>query len=549
MPIAARLIPVAQYIRMSTDRQDLSVEMQRSANAAFARLRGYEIVRTYTDEGISGVGIEKRIGLKALLAQVVAGLADFTVILVYDVSRWGRFQNNDEGAHYEFLCAEAGVQVEYSAESFANDGSVAATLLKALKRAMAAEYSRELSVKVALSHRRAAERGFWTGGSCGYGLRRQAVSRNGRLLGRHGFGDPKEQGAHTRLVEGPPHEVATVRRIYRMYLKDGRSMREIARLLNAEGIASDRGRLWSGPMVHTVLTSEKYAGRMVRGRTRSALGGLAQAIDEKDWQVIEGAAPQIVSRRLWRAVQLEMRSRRAAPSRESLLDDLRRLGRKHACVTIDVVRRYGRHRHARYYAEFGSLHRAVREAGCAVNATQVAAYNRPTRSYERGEAAIARAEHFLVQLRGALLRHGYLSHQLVKHSPDLPDPSTYAYHFGSLGRAYALVGYVPEGKQATMIRRKTQWVTPNEAEVLVVQADARFNDGYVSQSPEDLITAELKALLQEKGKLTRAIIDAAPNLPSAVSLVTRMGSMQHVYAAAGFAPGKHQTSMLSLKKA
>lgn len=542
-------IRAAQYIRMSTERQDLSVEMQRSANAAFAVLRGYEVVRTYTDEGISGLGIDKRSGLKALLAQVVAGLADFSVILVYDVSRWGRFQNNDEAAHYEFLCTEAGVRVEYSAESFSNDGSVAATLLKALKRAMAAEYSRELSVKISQSHRAVAGRGFWCGGASGYGLRREGVSKSGRTLGRHGYGEPKEQGAHTRLVEGPAEELATVRRIYRMYLRDGLSLNEIARLLNAEGIASERGRPWTAPIVKTILTSEKYTGRVVRCRTRSALGAAARPADEKDWQIVDGAAPKLISRRLWQAVQIEMQSRRRPPSRQELMEDLRRLGREHEYLTVELVGRFGRYRIARFYEEFGSLHEAIRSAGCSVNARQVAAHKRPRRPKgERRRASLARDEIMLRQLRDAFIRHGYLSHKLVKQSADLPDPASYAYRFGSLARAYALVGYVPEGRQATMIRRKTRWATPREADMLVAQASSRFGDGFVSRSREEIIIDKLKALLEEKGKLTRDIIDAAPNLPCAVTLISRMGSIGQIYSAVGYMPGKQQAGALTRKK-
>lgn len=43
----------AQYIRMSTDRQDLSPTTQREAIAAYAAARNLEIVATYEDEGRS----------------------------------------------------------------------------------------------------------------------------------------------------------------------------------------------------------------------------------------------------------------------------------------------------------------------------------------------------------------------------------------------------------------------------------------------------------------------------------------------------------------
>ena len=88
------------------------------------------------------------LGLQQLIKDVEAGVADFQIILVYDVSRWGRFQDADESAYYEYICRRAGIQVAYCAEQFENDGSPVSTIVKGVKRAMAGEYSRELSAKV-----------------------------------------------------------------------------------------------------------------------------------------------------------------------------------------------------------------------------------------------------------------------------------------------------------------------------------------------------------------------------------------------------------------
>lgn len=132
-----RLIRAAQYVRMSTDHQRYSTENQADAIAAYAARRGFEIVRTYADEGRSGLDIAGRGALQRLIADVRGGSIDFEAILVYDVSRWGRFQDADESAYYEFICREAGVTVHYCAEQFENDGSLSATIIKSMKRAMA----------------------------------------------------------------------------------------------------------------------------------------------------------------------------------------------------------------------------------------------------------------------------------------------------------------------------------------------------------------------------------------------------------------------------
>src|SRR5260370_34241044 len=104
------------------------------------------------------------------------GGAVYRAVLVYDISRWGRFQDVDEAGHYEFLCKHSGIPVHYCSETFANDGTAASIIMKALKRTMAAEYSRELGLKSFAGQKRIAELGFRTGGAAGYGLRRLFLS-------------------------------------------------------------------------------------------------------------------------------------------------------------------------------------------------------------------------------------------------------------------------------------------------------------------------------------------------------------------------------------
>ncbi|MCS3895600.1 DNA invertase Pin-like site-specific DNA recombinase [Bradyrhizobium japonicum USDA 38] len=99
----------AQYVRMSTDHQRYSTENQAAAIAVYAAQHDLMIVRTYKDEGRSGLSIDRRAGLIELIDDVRSGRADFDHVLVYDVSRWGRFQDVDESAYYEFTCRQVGI--------------------------------------------------------------------------------------------------------------------------------------------------------------------------------------------------------------------------------------------------------------------------------------------------------------------------------------------------------------------------------------------------------------------------------------------------------
>jgi len=140
--------PAAQYVRMSTEHQQYSTENQSVAILQYAHAHGMTIVRTYADHGKSGLVLSGRQGLSQLLDDVKNHDAPFSAVLVYDVSRWGRFQDADESAYYEHVLKKAGIQIHYCAEPFENDGSLPSALIKTLKRTMAGEYSRELSVKV-----------------------------------------------------------------------------------------------------------------------------------------------------------------------------------------------------------------------------------------------------------------------------------------------------------------------------------------------------------------------------------------------------------------
>ena len=90
----------AEYVRMSTEHQQYSTENQADRIRDYAQHHNIEIVRTYADEGKSGLNIDGREGLQRLIADVQSKNTDFELILVYDVSRWGRFQDADESAHY-----------------------------------------------------------------------------------------------------------------------------------------------------------------------------------------------------------------------------------------------------------------------------------------------------------------------------------------------------------------------------------------------------------------------------------------------------------------
>jgi DNA invertase Pin-like site-specific DNA recombinase len=91
---------------MSTDLQQYSTENQLDRIKRYAEQRDFRIIRIIEDAGRNGLTLDNRDGLQDLMKEVQSGSAEFEAILVYDVSRWGRFQDADEGAYYEHCVRE-----------------------------------------------------------------------------------------------------------------------------------------------------------------------------------------------------------------------------------------------------------------------------------------------------------------------------------------------------------------------------------------------------------------------------------------------------------
>src|SRR4051812_4774620 len=81
----ASKVPVAQYVRMSTEHQKYSTDNQAAAINEYAERHGMEIIRTYADAGKSGLNLRGRVGLQALLLDVQRPNPPFAAILVYDI--------------------------------------------------------------------------------------------------------------------------------------------------------------------------------------------------------------------------------------------------------------------------------------------------------------------------------------------------------------------------------------------------------------------------------------------------------------------------------
>ena len=330
----------AQYVRMSTEGQQYSTENQMAAIQEYAHKNSFEIVRTYGDEARSGLDLKHRPGLSKLLDDVWNEQADYSVVLVYDVSRWGRFQDVDESAHYEFLCKSRGIRIHYCAELFPNDDSQSSVILKTLRRTMAAEYSRDLSEKVFAGMCRLARKGFKLGGAAGYGLRRLLVDEAGSSKVILEAGQRKFLTTqHVKLILGPEEEVRVVRQIYSMYLNENMTVSDITRFLNRKQIPREVPRPWNDIAVHRILSHPKYAGCAVFGRFSTKMRSDKRLLPRDEWIVQSNSFEPIISPEVFEEVQKKRRNAVWLLTNEEVLERVRAFAEANGAVCHDTLTR------------------------------------------------------------------------------------------------------------------------------------------------------------------------------------------------------------------
>lgn len=331
-------IRAVMYVRMSTESQDYSTDHQRARIREYAVTRNIEIIREYVDDGKSGLDIRRRSALLALMRDVQSAEPDFNQILVFDISRWGRFQDIDEAAYHEHTCRRAGIEVIYCGERFADDAGPYAALLKSMKRVMAAEYSRDLSEKVFAAQARFIAMGFKQGGHAGYGLRRLALKACGTPRAILAYGESKISTTdRVVLVLGPEHEVETVRRVYALYLEQGVSEAGLARLLNSEAVPSEFGRPWTQAMIHSLLTNVKYCGALAYNRRSCKLSARRTRNAPDRWIVKQEAVAPIVNAEVFARVQAERARRLRRHSRDELIGLLQSCHDRHGSVSAKII--------------------------------------------------------------------------------------------------------------------------------------------------------------------------------------------------------------------
>jgi len=230
---------------------------------------------------------------------------------------------------------------------------------------MAAEYSRELGVKVLAGQKRVAALGFRVGGYAGFGLRRMLVSADRQPKKALKQGDRKALATdRVILVPGPAEEVSCVRQIYQMVAEKKMSYVAIAQELNRQHVPGPASGPWTHYQVRKIVTNPKYKGTVIYGRVSKRLRTPEVRVAPHKWIVVPHAFAPVVTESTYDEAQRVLANRTMNKSNEQLLDELRTLLAKEGKLTSRLINSAPGAALARSYrCRFGSVGRAYELIG------------------------------------------------------------------------------------------------------------------------------------------------------------------------------------------
>jgi DNA invertase Pin-like site-specific DNA recombinase len=329
---------VAYYRHSAEIGQENSVEIQQDNVRGFAKKHDIEIVQEFADRGKSGLNAEGRPAFNEMM-EWVRTRDDFELVLVLDVSRWGRFQDTDLSAHYESVCTQHGKQVIYTHIGFTRDEDrLISQLRKSIDRYQSAEYSRTLSKKVFDGAAKVARQGYRPGGPPPYGFRRLMLDENKKPDRILQPGQRKAiQNGRVVLVPGDPVQVQIVQEIFLLFVEKGFDERQIAGHLNARQVPSPGGVRWSETGVRHILTNQQYSGAVVYNKTTQRLKTKRRSNPRDEWIITPDAYDPLVEPDTFRQAQEIIDGRKRRYTREQMLLRLRALYEKYNVVTSRLI--------------------------------------------------------------------------------------------------------------------------------------------------------------------------------------------------------------------
>lgn len=281
----AKKIQVAAYCRVSTaeEAQVGSFEMQvQHFQSVIDSNPNYELVKIYTDEGISGTSINKRKGFQEMIEDACSGKID--LILTKSISRFGRNIVDILSTLRQLGDLNPPVAVHFESEGI-NTSDAGNKLLISILSALAELESQQKSIAIKEGIRYRMQEGLY------------------KFSVRNTLGYYRDYAGRVKIE---PAEAEIVHYIFDSFTNDA-SPQEIADALTSQGIRSPKGLdRWNASTIKGILRNEKYIGDVLYQKTYSKDYLSHKSVKNDDvlpqWYW-ENVHPAIIKREQWQKAQ------------------------------------------------------------------------------------------------------------------------------------------------------------------------------------------------------------------------------------------------------
>ncbi len=281
-----KLKAVAYYRHSAEDKQENSVEIQREQVEKFAEREKVQIVEHFQDEGISGLTAH-RPGFQEMFSKWVTNpdAPHIDYILVYDASRFGRFQEMAEVWKWLGLCNQSDIKLATVTRGLPKrETSVIDSFILTLDFSMSGEFSKILSDKVIYGCIKVSEQGFSAGGMAPYGYARILLNEQHERIGILQQGDHKIiSNQRVKFEPASDGTADVVKRVFHEFVELDLFPADIAERLNQSGFLTATGKQWNSSGVIRVLTNETYMGTRVYNKTWHRLKQKQHSNPQSEW--------------------------------------------------------------------------------------------------------------------------------------------------------------------------------------------------------------------------------------------------------------------------
>ena len=251
-----------QKVRWKKD----DIPMQKEYCRDFATGQGWEIIKEFSEKGVSGFKVSAK-GRDAIREiQQAAALKKFDILLVFMFDRLGRREDKTPFVVEWFV--RNGIEVWSAKEGQQRFDTHVDKLTNYIRYWQVSGESLKTSVRVKTRLGQLTEEGLYTGGSIPFGYR---LVKRGRV-------NKRNREVYDLAVD--ENEAEIVRLIFHKYVDEGFGAQRLCRFLHDDGIKSRDGKGFPNTSLNRIIKNVMYTGILKNGDSQSRYIDELRIIDD-----------------------------------------------------------------------------------------------------------------------------------------------------------------------------------------------------------------------------------------------------------------------------